>query len=147
MRRIINEKNKFVILLLIIILLVICIIPFLLLGKIKEISALTLKNEKEYKLIYIGRDTCHQCVSFKPKLETIIKSNLINIDYYNTDKARKNNIENLNQFLDDTKIDSVPTVIVVNKGTVIKKFDGNTDVEELSKYIKDNIWSLRFRNK
>lgn len=127
--------------------LLILISPFYIWGNLNNIDNDDFKNISESSdlhLVYVGRPTCEICVDFKPKLEHLASKRFINFDYYNTDEFKKNNSDELKEFLKKTDISYVPVVIAVKNGEVIERFDSKDGIKEIDNFIKNNIWDLRF---
>lgn len=130
-----------------IIILVILISPFYIWGNFKSIDNNDfekISNSNHLHLVYIGRPTCGACVQFKPKLEELANKRFINFDYYNTDEFKKNNMNELEEFLKKTDVSYVPTVIAIKNGQIIERFDSKEGIKEIDKFIKNNVWDLRF---
>lgn len=95
------------------------------------------KKDKENMWVYIGRPTCEECKRFTPILQEVIKENNETIYYYNTDKAREANEEEMINVLKKLEVKIVPTIIHLKNGEIIKKAGGYQDKSSLEKLLKE----------
>ncbi|MFI8496722.1 thioredoxin family protein [Peribacillus butanolivorans] len=94
-------------------------------------------KEKENIWVYIGRPTCDECDRFSPVLKEVLKENNKQIYYYNTDKARKENEQEMVNQLNKLGVKTVPTMINFKNGKVINTVVGYQDKVSLEKLLKD----------
>lgn len=94
-------------------------------------------KEKENIWVYIGRPTCDECKRFSPVLKEFLKENNKQIYYYNTDKERKENEQEMINQLNKLGVKTVPTMINLKKGKVINTIVGFQDKVSLEKLLKD----------
>ena len=78
------------------------------------------------QLFYFSADWCVPCQSFSPvmdKIKTKIPVEKINIEY-ETDRTRS------------AKVTSIPTVILVENGEELRRFNGPRSYEQVLEFIK-----------
>lgn len=105
----------------------------------KALTSEELQNnltEKRSGIVYIGRPTCPSCQKFEAKLKKISKNYDAKIQYYNTDKARKNNEQQLDKLLSTLNIKSIPTIIHIKDGVVNEKISEKISDEQLIDFFK-----------
>lgn len=103
---------------------------------LKELDYFTEKNISD--LIYIKRTDCYVCTKVEPELKSFLISEELNFLYYDTVNDRENNKEYLQMVLDKYKIDSVPFLIVIENGEILKTFREELIVNELKEYLNNN---------
>lgn len=131
-----------------IIILVMLISPFYIWGNFRSIDNNDFEKisaSNDLHLVYIGRPTCGACAELQPKLKKLANKRFINFNYYNTDEFKKNNKDELEAFLKKTDVSYVPVVIAIKNGKIVERFDSKegVQVQEIEKFIKNNIWDLR----
>lgn len=80
-------------------------------------------QNKEGKMIYIGRDDCKSCYYLEPQLNRMIVEKDVHIYYYNTGNDRIERKEEMLETLDRYNIKTVPALIICN-GTDYNVFQG-----------------------
>lgn len=80
-------------------------------------------RDNEEKLIYVGRPTCPGCEEIKPILEEELKEQGVKAYYYNTDKAKKENMDSFNEIKEELGIKYVPVVIYYKGNIEIKRVE------------------------
>lgn len=93
-------------------------------------------KEDEILYIYVGRDSCSTCNAIYPTLCSIGQSENINLMYYSTEPDREIRPEQMNDFLNDLKIERVPVVLQIEQGKIKKMYDGE---EFVKNYVKKGI--------
>lgn len=109
-------------------------------GSLISINSQELKTnikDKEDMWIYIGRPTCQECEKFSPVLKEFLKENKKSIYYYNTDKATKENKQEMISLLEELEIKLVPTIIHLKEGKIIKSSVGYQNKTSLEKLLID----------
>lgn len=94
-------------------------------------------DTKKSGIFYIGRPTCAHCQAFQPKLEEALEATNKQIFYYNTDEAKKEDNVAFERIIKATSISSVPVVIVVKNGVVIKKLAEYKDQAKIEAFLKN----------
>ena len=79
-------------------------------------------SDNENFFIYIGRPTCPDCKEFKPKLQEILKDVKKQMFYYNTEVPASQKQE-LREYLQTFKIESIPCILYIKDGKAIKLYD------------------------
>ena len=79
-------------------------------------------NEKTF--VYVGRESCEQCSTFKPMLETTIEDNKIKFYYFDTDVNEKVKDEIIKRY----NIIAVPSIVVLAKDDFYIIMDSDNDV-------------------
>lgn len=102
------------------------------------LEILDLIDEKKDGIIYVGRPTCNKCQDFQPKLEKAIVKNNQDIFYYNTDEGKKKDIKNFEKLIHVTDIQSVPAVLVVEKGKVTIRLSNFKNQNEIDQFLLEN---------
>lgn len=96
-------------------------------------------NEKKDFIIYIGSDTCPNCVSFAPKLESVIKEYKINNVYYiNLNSLSE---EDKSKFNKSINVSGTPTVAFIENGDEASSFNrinGDVSKEKIISRLKAN---------
>jgi len=121
---------------------IMCIICGCTNSKISEINYTKFNNlitEKESFILYVGSDTCINCMEFKPKFEKIIKENNINNSYYiDLDKMNKDEKKSLTSIIDIT---GTPTVVFITNGeetSTFNRINGDVSKEKIITRLKAN---------
>ena len=139
-----KKKTSFVYLLYIALSFLMVITYFIISGMIfspslKQIHLSELE-EIQYKestcIVYIGRTDCKDCTIAYPKIKDLSEKHNIKILYYDTAEDRYSNSDQLHNVLDTYKITQVPTILIVDKGIIIKKFDYGNVVDIFINYLK-----------
>jgi predicted bacteriocin transport accessory protein len=101
-------------------------------NKIPELIELS-KDELDDKIdsretfyIYFGRPSCPDCVIFEPKLKELVKTSKYDIYYFNTE-AKASKKKEMREYIVSYGINEVPSILDIQKGDVIKVYDGQTD--------------------
>ncbi|MEG0311146.1 MAG: thioredoxin family protein [Carnobacterium sp.] len=81
----------------------------------------TLTKQEGTHIIYIGRPTCEYYFDFVPKLNKVVKETNLEVNYYDTDKNRKD--LQMTDLLTELNVETVPAVIVVKDKTVVKQIN------------------------
>ncbi|TFI63480.1 hypothetical protein CKN86_04850 [Carnobacterium divergens] len=102
---------------------------------IKNEAFLDVVNTKKSGIFYIGRPTCVHCQAFQPKLEAALKSTNKQVFYYNTDEAKKEDNALFSKIIKTTSISSVPMVIVIKDGAVVKKLTNYKDQTKIENFL------------
>lgn len=94
-----------------------------------EIKNLRTIEELEMSYVYFGRDSCSDCVAFKPYMEKVLSKNSKSVNYVDTQMHKENNL--YKEIKNKYNIKYVPTLIFINKGKIIKTFN-MTNYEKLT---------------
>ena len=81
----------------------------------------SLTKQEGTHIVYIGRPTCEYCIDFVPKLNKVVKETNLEVNYYDTDKNRKD--LQMTELLTELNVETVPAVIVVKYKTVVKQIN------------------------
>ncbi|AOA03478.1 thioredoxin family protein [Carnobacterium maltaromaticum] len=81
----------------------------------------SLTKQEGTHIVYIGRPTCEYCIDFVPKLNKVVKETNLEVNYYDTDKNRKD--LQMTELLTELNVETVPAVIVVKDKTVVKQIN------------------------
>ncbi|WP_197092984.1 thioredoxin family protein [Carnobacterium maltaromaticum] len=79
----------------------------------------SLTKQEGTHIVYIGRPTCGYCIDFVPKLNKVVKETNLEVNYYDTDKNRKD--LQMTELLTELNVETFPAVIVVKDKTVVKQ--------------------------
>lgn len=79
----------------------------------------SLTKQEGTHIVYIGIPTCEYCIDFVPKLNKVVKETNLEVNYYDTDKNRKD--LQMTELLTELNVETVPAVIVVKDKTVVKQ--------------------------
>ena len=93
-------------------------------SSLKELDTNDLKSltkQEGTNIVYIGRPTCEYCIDFVPKLNKVVKETNLEVNYYDTDKNRKD--LQMTELLTELNVETVPAVIVVKDKTVVKQIN------------------------
>ena len=94
------------------------------------------RNEKN--IIFIGRDDCSHCVTYKPIIiEVAIKYGLT-IYYINTNNITS--IDEFNELLTFFDTNATPTTAIVSGGRIIDKHIGNMDQNSLIEFLNKSYF-------
>ena len=95
-----------------------------------------IKSPNEITLIYLGRDSCNQCIEFKPMLEKFLIENnkfayYVNFDI-SSDDFEMNNKKN--QIIKKYNIISVPSILILENDDyyIITDKDNNMIIKQLA---------------
>lgn len=81
----------------------------------------SLTKQEGTHIVYIGRPACEYCIDFVPKLNKVVKETNLEVNYYDTDKNRKD--LQMTELLTELNVETVPAVIVVKDKTVVKQIN------------------------
>ena len=110
-------------------------------NNIKEISYKEFKEKidnKESFPVYIGKENCSYCISYKPTLEAVVKENNITLYYIDYSKLKD---KELIEFSSILKIDGTPTVAFITDGeeeTTLNRIEGQASKEKTIRKFKSN---------
>lgn len=88
-----------------------------------------LLNQNTKKIIYIGRPTCPGCVEMEPYLREISRSKKISIYYYNTKKAREEELDEFLKIRSNLRAEYIPLILHYVGNKEIGRLDYNDFVE------------------
>lgn len=94
----------------------------------------------ENKIIYIGRPTCPECAEIQPILENIIEEVGVKVYYYNTENAKKDDMDSFNNIKESYNIQYVPVLINYEGDEEVNRFeysDYEENHESLRVFIED----------
>ena len=80
-------------------------------------------NNNQEKLIYIGRPTCPSCQKEMPVLKELLNDMDVKAYYFNTDKAKKKDLDDFNKFKEEINLQYVPTIIYYDEYGKETRFD------------------------
>ena len=89
----------------------------------------------DFQIAYIGRNSCPLCEYILPELIDYLENKNLDILYYNTEKDRENNKDELRTFLQSISVAGVPSIVIISNQTVEETFTGETIVKDLSDYM------------
>lgn len=101
---------------------------------LEELENVIVGNDKE--VVYVGRDSCPLCEYILPDLIEYIEAKNLRILYYNTEKDRNSNKEDMRRVLDSIHIYEVPFIMVIDQKEIVAQFSGEHLVEEFSAYME-----------
>lgn len=110
-------------------------------GEIISISKEELRgmiDSKRSFYVYVGRPNCPDCQEFYPKLKKRVYSHRITIYYFNT-KVKVSKKQEMKDFVNSMGINEIPAIIEVDKGEIIRVYDGQNkeEMDELYARIKE----------
>lgn len=130
-----NKKRVFVGTLVLIILVLLCYKIFFRseyenhVSSFSKVSAPTVEDKiqnKEDFILYIGRETCPECVHFVPVLSEVAGSEKIKVLYLDSTNTEKS--KELKEFRDKYEIMYVPSLLIFKEGKVnFPKIPSNKD--------------------
>lgn len=92
------------------------------------------------EVIYIGRDSCPQCQDLEPRLKEVSNQCELEFQYYNTSDDREKNYDAMLTVLKKHKVNSVPAILVFQRGHVVKQYEGTEkDLQQLQDFVKRNL--------
>lgn len=94
-------------------------------------------DDDEDKFIFIGRPTCNDCVIEKPKIEALLKEYKIEAFYYDTDMARSENEDLMNDIIKKFEIKFVPTILFMKGSTIKEKFTGKDITNDFKIWLEE----------
>lgn len=71
-----------------------------------------MSQDDELAMIYFGRPSCTHCEEIKPNLDILINNSHSQVYYYNTERDRNDNAEEMQSVLEIYGIDSLPSLVV-----------------------------------
>jgi len=96
-------------------------------------------NEQKDFIIYIGSDSCPNCVSFYPKLESVVKEYKVsNVYYINLNSLSD---EEKSKFNKSINVSGTPTVAFIENGDEASSFNrinGDVSKEKIISRLKAN---------
>ncbi|HEL0414929.1 TPA: thioredoxin family protein [Streptococcus equi subsp. zooepidemicus] len=100
-------------------------------ASLEEINSQS--SEDRFYLLYIGRESCPFCRDFCPRLADAIQVTKAKVYYLDTEHKSKA----LHEFADRFHIHSIPKLLVLRQGKLIKAFDNtNTDDKALISFLE-----------
>jgi thiol-disulfide isomerase/thioredoxin len=96
---------------------------------LEEFKSILDAKEDKIIYVYVGRDSCPTCNTIYPTLCSIGQSENINLLYYSTEPDREIRPEEMNDLLNDLKIERVPVVLQIEEGKIKKIYDGEEFVK------------------
>ncbi len=96
---------------------------------LEEFKSILDAKEDKIIYVYVGRDSCPTCNTIYPTLCSIGQSENINLLYYSTEPDREICPEEMNDLLNDLKIERVPVVLQIEEGKIKKIYDGEEFVK------------------
>lgn len=108
---------------------------------IKNISYKDFKKKIESKetfIVYIGRENCSHCISYRPTLESVLNEYNIDIYYLGYDKLTEKQSSEILKYIN---ISGTPTVAFFTKGeeeSTLDRIVGDISKEETIQKFKDN---------
>lgn len=91
----------------------------------------------EKQVVYIGRPTCPNCVTYRPIQDKVLKELDMKITYFNTDEGRKEDVESMKQIMETLNVSGVPTLALVNNGKVEEIAPESAYTDQTGKALKD----------
>lgn len=90
-------------------------------------------NENEETFVYVGKESCEQCLKFKPLLENVVKNHRLEFYYFDTDINEDIKDEIIKRY----NIIAVPSIVVLKDDDfyIIMDSDNNMIIEEILKII------------
>lgn len=82
-----------------------------------------LLNNNQEKFIYIGRPTCPSCQKEMTVLKELLNDMDVKAYYFNTDKAKKKDLDDFNKFKEEINLQYVPTIIYYDEYGKETRFD------------------------
>lgn len=95
-------------------------------------------DNNENKFILIGRPTCKDCVSEKPKIESLLKEYKIEAFYYDTDVARSENEDLMKDIIKKLEIKFVPTIVYMEGNEIKEKFTGKDVTNDFKTWLEED---------
>lgn len=92
----------------------------------KELNAL-IKNDNN-AVIYIGKNTCSDCLNLFSKIKKILQNQNIETFYLDANKNRDEDL--FKSVLQKLEVEMVPTILIIKNGVVEQKLE----FEEINKY-------------
>lgn len=94
-------------------------------------------NTSEELMVYVGRETCQECVQFEPTLKEVLSDMDKQIYYYNTDHAKEDNEQLMNDLIETLKIKVVPTIVNLKDGSIQDKLVGKHSKSEIKQFFQE----------
>ncbi len=116
--------------------------------EVEDIDLYSLKTiGKKDCLVYIGRPSCNQCVDAEKIIKNIMSDQPVRVYYYNTEKDRKNNREEMIDLLNNYSVYYVPAILFFVDGRLDRilyydQIESNLG-EIIHVYKMDNIYFTR----
>lgn len=98
--------------------------PFIQSDKIESLG-----NQKN-EFIYVYSEDCPACKVFRPTLKKAVEST--NTSIYKMDYSNRKNMK----FLQENNVYSTPTILRINKGRILNRYEGARDLSETKKIFK-----------
>ncbi|MBO2705779.1 thioredoxin family protein [Lactiplantibacillus plantarum] len=77
-------------------------------------------NQMKNGVVYIGSDSCPDCINFKPTLESYLKSKGQTVNYFQIDKYV--NDPDMRDLMERLNVEYIPTIVVIQNGRMIKSW-------------------------
>lgn len=119
-----------------------CSNPTLYSTELKSVSnddVLEIIENKKHTFLYVARPTCDKCIAFTPLVTSIASEFSIEIPYFNTDVARIEDEEKLNEIIKELNLVAVPTLLEIKNGLVINSITGIASEDEIIDFL--NIYN------
>ncbi len=110
---------------------------------IKEVNYQELQeiiNKDEKSIIFVGRNDCGHCLSYKPIVEKVAKNNNLKVYYINTNKVAEESKENSEALWTFFDTDATPTTAIVGSGKLIAREIGSLKEQQLLAFLKANYF-------
>ncbi len=86
---------------------------------------------KEHRVVYYYySDTCSACTMFKPKLQSVAKSNDITIYAIDSSTVGDSTV------IADLEIEQTPTLFVMKDGIILKRLTGNASSDDIIEFFE-----------
>lgn len=87
-------------------------------------------DQMENGVVYIGSEGCSDCINFKPILKDYLVTKSQSVNYFQIDEYVNN--PDMGTLMDKLGVEYIPTIIVIQKGKVLKSWVMENDyVKEL----------------
>jgi len=97
-----------------------------------------LYNEESF-IVYVGRPTCPACSEIEPVLRSLLRNLGTSIYYFNTDDARAEDSERMDELLAFLGVRLVPSIFYIEYGNVKDSILLIHDEQDLEEFLKRNI--------
>lgn len=105
------------------------------LKNVSNDDVLEILENRQHTFLYVGRPTCDKCIAFNSLITSITSEFLIEISYFNTDVARTEDTEKLNEIIEKLSLFAVPTLLEIKNGQVVNSIVGMASEEELMEFL------------
>ncbi|MBX9158325.1 thioredoxin family protein [Bacillus cereus] len=113
------------------------------LNKLTTVDFKSVLSSGESKIIYLGRPTCPNCRDYRPIQDKVLKDMDMKIEYYNTDDAKKEDMDSFKQILETLKVEGVPTLLKVRDGKVEELAPGDAYMDKTGAALKGWLEKVR----